>query len=77
MKQVFINSGKELLRIVALSVIPVVIAGLEGDNFNWKIVWPVAAIAALRFFDKLLHEYGKEKSTKKKESWAVKGLTRF
>lgn len=33
--------------------------------------------AVLRLVDKALHEWGKSQSTRKEESWAVKGLTRF
>lgn len=77
MKEAAIKAAKEFGRVVVLAVIPVVIAGIEGGVVDWKVIGTVAAVAALRFIDKLLHEYGVEKSTPRKESPLVKGITRF
>lgn len=65
---------KELLRVVLLAVVPVIIVSLEnGGEINPKAVAVVALLAALRFVDKFLHEYGKDNDSKTLEG----GLTRF
>lgn len=76
-KEAIINAGKEFLRVVVLAVIPLIIAGLDTGIFDWRIIGTVGAIAGLRFIDKYLHEVGKERSTARKESILLKGLTRF
>ncbi|MCB1712582.1 MAG: hypothetical protein KDH96_08975 [Candidatus Riesia sp.] len=77
MNEYLIESLKELLRVVLLAAVPVLIMGVENGLVDWKVVSTVALVAGLRFVDKLLHEWGKSNSTKKEESWATKGLTRF
>lgn len=68
---------KEVGRLVVLSVLPILFAGINvstGEfSINWKIVLAVAAITILRFIDKLLHEIGKETEN----SNLIKGITRF
>lgn len=76
-KEALLEAVKEFFRVMVLAVIPVVIGSLESGLFDWKIVVTVGAIAGLRFVDKLLHEVGKDQSTKKVESKLVGGLTRF
>lgn len=73
MKTALINALKELLRVILLAVIPVLITSVEDGSLNWKVVGTVAILAALRFADKLLHEYGKET----KKDVLIKGITRF
>jgi len=77
MKEALINAVKEFFRVVVLAIIPVIIAGAEEGLVDWKVISIVAAVAGLRFLDKLLHEIGVEKSTAKKESALVRGITRF
>ncbi len=63
----------ELLRVVVLAIIPVAITGIESGQVDIKLIATVAAIAALRFLDKLLHQLGKERDNQ----LLTKGLTRF
>lgn len=63
----------EGLRIVAISVIPIIIDGLSNGVVDLRLVAITGAITALRFIDKLLHELGKETESEV----LVKGLTRF
>lgn len=62
-----IESGKEALRVVVLSIIPIAIDGFMKGVVDLKLIIITAAVAALRFVDKWLHETGK----------ADKGITRF
>lgn len=73
MKTALIESLKELLRVVVLSAIPLLIDGLTANAVDWRLIGITAAIAGLRFVDKLLHEVGKETYNETLE----KGLTRF
>ena len=77
MKQALLEGLKELLRVVLLAVLPLLVSSLEMGRVDVKVLGIAAAIAFLRAGDKLLHEWGKEESTKKIEHWATKGLTRF
>ena len=72
-----IESLKELLRVVVLAIVPVVIVSVENGAIDWKVVATVGGVAALRFIDKLLHNYGKENETTKVPSPLTGGLTRF
>lgn len=73
MKLALIEAVKELLRVIVLAAIPLLIDGLIADAINWRIIGITAAIAGLRFIDKLLHEYGKETENEQ----LTKGLTQF
>ena len=64
---------KEGMRVIVLSLIPVVLVQLEQGSLNVKSLLLVGAIAGLRFLDKWLHELGKEKE----DSKLIKGLTQF
>lgn len=68
-----IKASKEFLRIVVLSMIPIIIMGLESGNLNPKLIIMGGVIAGLKFIDKLLHEIGKEDNNE----LLVTGLTRF
>ena len=68
-----IEAVKEFFRVMLLAVIPVVIQMLQDGQICWKTVGIIALIAGLKFIDKMLHELGKDKDSKK----LVKGLTRF
>jgi hypothetical protein len=65
---------KELGRVVLMAVIPFVIVAVENGSIDYKAVGIVAALAALRFIDKYLHEVGK---AKEEGSVLTLGLTRF
>lgn len=67
------KASLEGLRVVVLSIIPVIILGLEQGNLDWRLVALTGVIAGLRFVDKLLHEMGKESGDER----LVTGLTRF
>lgn len=67
------KASLEGLRVVVLSIIPVIILGLEQGNLDWRIIALTGVIAGLRFVDKLLHEMGKESGDER----LVTGLTRF
>lgn len=58
---------KEALRIVVIAIIPIIIDGINKGEISPLLVGSAAAIALLRFIDKLLHETG----------IAEKGITRF
>lgn len=63
----------EGLRVIALAVIPLLVVAIQTGNFDLKLIIIAAAIAGLRFVDKLLHEYGKENEIPS----MITGLTRF
>lgn len=69
MKEAFIEALKEAGRVVALAVVPVLIASLESQSFDIKAVLIVAGLALLRFIDKYLHV--------KAPNGVSGGLTRF
>lgn len=75
--QEYIDGLLEFLRIVVLSVIPVILIGINGSTgqitINWQLVGAIGVIAALKALDELLHEKGK--STKNESM--TKGITRF
>lgn len=76
---IFKEALLEGLRLVVLSIIPIIIAGIDPvhGNFsiNWMIVGAVALLTLLRFIDKFLHELGKET---KSGGWLhERGLTGF
>lgn len=68
-KEILIEAGKELLRVVVLAIIPVLIASLEAGLIDWRLIVVTAGIAFLRGVDKYLH-------LKAPEGLAG-GLTRF
>lgn len=68
-----IEASKEALRVVVLSIIPVLITQVELGIVNYKVVAVVGLLALLRWLDKFLHEVGKTKE----DSPLTKGLTRF
>lgn len=51
----FIESLKELGRVVVLAIIPIIIDSLSSGEFSWRVVVVAGAIAGLRFVDKFLH----------------------
>ena len=69
MKKAFIEALKEAGRVVVLAVIPVLIASLESNTFDWRAIAVVAGLAFLRFIDKYLHVKAPEGESG--------GLTRF
>lgn len=68
-KELLWEAAKEPLRLLVLSVLPLLIAYLSGLPYEWAGI----AILALRFIDKYLHEIGKATESELLE----KGLTRF
>lgn len=62
-KTEFKEAVKEGLRVVVLSILPIIIAGLNtqtgGITIDWKVVAIIGIVAVLRFIDNLLHRYGK------------------
>ena len=63
----------EMGRVVVLAIIPVLIAMLESNKFDWRLLAVVAMIAGLKFLDEYLHEVGKETDN----DILIKGITRF
>lgn len=62
-------------RIILIAIIPLVVDGLNRGSVDYRLLAVTAAITALRFVDKLLHEIGKEQG---KDGWLrTKGLTGF
>ena len=83
-KENIIEAVKEGLRVVVLSILPILIAGLNtqtgGVTIDWKVVIVVGVVAILRFADNLLHRLGKEITDtlpKAEISPFEKGLVRF
>jgi hypothetical protein len=72
-KQVLWEAVKEPLRLLVLALIPFAITYFASLPYEWAVL----ATVVLRFIDKLMHELGKEFSTKTEESSLLKGLTRF
>lgn len=72
-KQPLIDATAELFRVMVLAVIPVLIASLENDSIDWRVIGAVALIAGLRWVDKFLHKFGEANENKVLEA----GLTRF
>jgi hypothetical protein len=74
---------KQGLRVVVLSILPVIISGLNTQtgeiNINWRVVAVVGLVALLSFIDKWLHEIGKiyEATDFEKYKKYITGLTRF
>ena len=73
MNTALIEAIKEGLRIVVISIIPILIDGFTRGEIDIRLVGITAAITALRALDKWLHETGKETGNESLE----KGLTRF
>jgi hypothetical protein len=67
------KAGIEALRLMVLSIIPLLIIQIEAGEIDYRVLVVVAVVTLLRFIDKALHEYGKEHNIEKLE----KGLTRF
>ena len=83
-KTEFIEAVKEGLRVVVLSILPIILAGFNtqtgGVTIDWKIVVIVGIVAVLRFIDSALHKYGKEVTATLPQAEISKlegGLTRF
>jgi hypothetical protein len=72
-KQPLIDATAELLRVMVLAVIPLLIASLENQSIDWRVIGIVALIAGLRWLDKFLHKFGEANNRTTLEG----GLTRF
>lgn len=71
MNEAFWKAIKEPLRLLVLAILPFGIAYFAVLPYSWAVV----ATVILRWFDKFLHELGKETE---KEGWlGIKGLTGF
>jgi hypothetical protein len=68
-----IEASKEALRVVVLSIIPVLITQVELGVLDYKVLSIVGLLALLKWLDKFLHEVGKTRE----DSPLTKGLTRF
>lgn len=64
---------KEAARTVLISIIPLVVVGLQDGSFDYRFIGVTATITFLRFADKWLHEWGKETNNEV----AQRGLTQF
>ena len=64
-KEAIIEAVKEGLRVVFLSVLPIVMSGINDKtgaiNIQWNVVGAVALLTLLRFIDKLMYELGRYK----------------
>ena len=69
----FVEASKEALRVVLLSIIPILITQVEMNVIDLRVIGVVGLLAFLRWVDKYLHEVGKAKDSEKLK----KGLTRF
>ncbi len=81
---VLIEALKEPLRLLVLAFVDYLLVdgildgvlGIVRDP-GTKMALKAGLLMALRFVDAYLHQLGKELSTKKSESWLLKGLVRF
>lgn len=83
-KTQFIESIKEGLRVWVLSILPIILAGLNTQTgkiqIDWRVVIVVGVVAILRFIDSALHQYGKNITETLPQTEISKlegGLTRF
>ena len=63
------SAVKEPLRLLVLAIIPTLLTYFGAIDAQWALV----LLLVLRFIDKYLHEYGKNKGYED----LIKGLTRF
>ena len=79
LKTALIEGVKETLRLVILSIIPILIEGIDVKTgkieINWHIVLTVAIITTLRAADRFLHIYETENNPELKGQ--SMGLIRF
>ena len=68
-KAAIIEACKEPLRLLVLSIVPILIAMLTDVPYEWAGIM----IVLLRLLDSLMHELGKEV----KDDVLITGLTRF
>lgn len=54
-REATVEAVKEFFRVIILAVVPVAVAMLEQEEWNWKLVGVTAAIAALRALDSKVH----------------------
>lgn len=73
MNEIIKKALLEMGRIMAIAAIPLLVDGLTQGMINWRVIAIAVVIAGLKFWDKLLHEYGKTEGNEK----FLKGLTRF
>lgn len=75
--EVIKESLKEAARLVLISIIPILLMGIDTTartfQVDWFLVGFTAIITGLRFLDSLLHEQGKATGNDN----MAKGLTRF
>lgn len=73
----FLEALKEAARLVLMSIIPIVLMGVNLETHVFKIDWFLvqftALVTALRFADSWLHQWGKANDN----DFLSKGLTRF
>lgn len=67
-KEIIWKAIKEPLRLMVLSIIPIMLTYFASLPYAWAGI----LIVILRFVDKLLHEIGKESN-----ELLIKGITRF
>lgn len=72
-KQILWEAVKEPLRLLVLSLVSVGIAYFT--DLDWE--YAPLLLLGLRLVDSVMHEMGKERSTKTEESKLLKGLVRF
>lgn len=77
MNKIWKETGLEFARVIVLSVLPVLLAGIDQSTgmitINWRVVLAVALVALLRAVDKYIHQTGKYFE----DSSLERGLTRF
>jgi hypothetical protein len=61
------------LRVMVLSIIPILADFLASGEFNLNMILVAAALSILKSLDKFLHEFGKENE----DDLLIKGLVRF
>lgn len=78
-KEAIIEALKEFGRVILLAVVPVLISALSESKFDWRVIAITAALAGLKFIDKLLHTANKELPVKKQNDGVLgaKGITGF
>lgn len=51
-----VSALQDFLRIVLLSVIPVLMMQVNSGEFDWNVIWTAAIIGALKALDTYLHK---------------------
>lgn len=55
-KDAFVEGIKQVVRVAIIGIVPVVIAQLQANTWDWRTIWVAGAIALLMGVDKWAHK---------------------